>query len=40
MDNTNENVNAEYKHMPDEELLSVASEKLDKFAEVFEELAK
>ena len=40
MDNTNENVNTEYKQIPDEELLSVASEKLEKFAEAFEELAK
>lgn len=40
MDNTNENVNTEYKHITDEELLAVAFEKLDKYAEAFEELAK
>ena len=40
MDNTNENVNNGYTHIPDEELLAVASEKLDKYAEAFEELAK
>ena len=40
MDNTNENVNTEYKHITDEELLAVASEKLDKYSEAFEELAK
>ncbi len=40
MDNTNEKVNTEYNHIPDEELLAVASEMLDKYAEAFEELAK
>ena len=40
MDNTNENVNAEYKHIPDGVLLTVPSEMLEKFAEAFEELAK
>ena len=40
MDNTNENVNTEYTHIPDEELLTVASQKLDKYSKVFEELAK
>ena len=40
MDDENLNVNTGYTHIPDEELLAVASEKLEKFAEAFEELAK
>ena len=40
MDDENLNVNTGYTQIPDEELLAVASEKLGKFAEAFEELAK
>lgn len=40
MDDENLNVNTGYTQIPDEELLAVASEKLDKYAEAFEELAK
>ncbi len=40
MDDENLNVNTGYTQIPDEKLLAVASEKLEKFAEAFEELAK
>ena len=40
MDDENLNVNTGYTQIPDEELLAVASEKLEKFAEAFKELAK
>ncbi len=40
MDDENLNVNTGYTQIPDEELLAVASEQLEKFAEAFKELAK